>query len=90
MKKFFVAIGIVGIAASLCACGNMSLGFGNYQYDKVHVDTHHYTGCLDLSKWYDNDSGIEVATKKYGNIFLSEGTYIMVEGECPFCDSKEK
>ena len=65
----------------------MSLGPGNYTFKKIHIDTHHYSGCLTVEKWYENDSGIEVKTKEAGALFLSEGQYALIEDECPFCNA---
>ena len=88
MTKHFTRI----LAAILClvtltGC-NMSMGLGNFSYDKVHIDTYHYSGCLTIEKWYDGDQGIEVKTKEAGSMFLSEGTYILISGDkgCPLCD----
>lgn len=90
MKKLFVFIlALVMCLGLLVGCGNMALGMGNFTYKKVHVDTHNYSGCLTIEKWHDNSAGIEVETEEAGSIFLSEGTYILLEGDegCPFCDS---
>lgn len=85
--RFLFAAVLLACVVSLTACGNMSMGIGNYTFEKVHVDTYHYTGCLTVEKWYDNSSGIEVLTDEAGPMFLSEGTYILLEGDkdCPFC-----
>ena len=76
------------LAAILCACGNYSAGFGNYNYSKIHIDTHSFSGCYTVEKWYESESGVEVKTKELGSIFASEGTYILVEDKCPVCDAK--
>ena len=88
MKKiFFTFMLILLVVICFSGCGNMSvMGIGNYSFEKVHVDTHHYSGCLEVEKWYENSTGIEVKTKDYENIFLSEGTYVLIEDECPFCE----
>lgn len=70
-------------------CGNMSCSPGNYSFEKVHVDTYHYSGCLTIDSWHDNERGIEIKTKEVGSIFLSEGTYILIEDECPFCTEND-
>ncbi len=86
MKKIIAIIILCSLI--LCSCGNMSIGIGNYNFKKVHVDTHHYSGCLTLEKWYEEESraGVEVKTEEAGAIFLSEGTYSLVADECPFCE----
>ncbi len=85
MKKILVVVLIFCLLLS--GCGNMSLGPGNYKFQKIHVDTHHYSGCLTVERWYDTGYGVEVVTKEAGAMFLAEGTYIMLQGEkpCPFC-----
>ena len=92
MKKIFVImlavlliIGMVGLAG----CGNMSMGFGNFTFRKIHVDTHNYSGCFTVEKWYDNSSGIEVKTKEAGFMYLAEGMYMLIEDECPFCAAEK-
>ena len=90
MKKIIAVILVVVMLTTLLAgCGNMSLGFGNYSYETVHVDTHNYSGCLSVEKWYENGgSGIEVLTKEGVSLFLSEGTYTLIGGDngCPLCE----
>ena len=88
MKRFCLILAIICLASAICGCGNMSLGLGNYSYDKIHIDTHHYSGCLCVEKWYDNSTGIEVLTKEYGSVYLSEGTYFLISGDCPLCESQ--
>lgn len=88
MKKIIaMIIAIVLIAAMFAGCGNMSMGLGNFTYKKVHVDTHNYSGCFTVEKWYESGTGIEVKTREVGSMYLSEGTYVMIEGDvdCPFC-----
>lgn len=71
----------------LSSCGNMGLGPGKFTFKKVHITT--YSGedrCCTIEKWYDNEEGIEVKTKEYGALFLSEGTYILCADKCPICD----
>lgn len=73
----------------LTGCGNMDvMGIGNFTFNKVHVDTHGYSGCIEIKRWVDNSTGIEVETKDYGAIYLSEGTYVLIEDKCPFCSAK--
>jgi hypothetical protein len=44
--------------------------------------------CATVIQWYDNSEGIEVQTREYGSLFLSEGSYILVEdgSRCPYCN----
>lgn len=88
MKKFIaVIIAIALLAAMLTGCRNESWGFGNFTFEKIHVDMYHYSGCFTVIEWHDNSTGIEVKTKEAGSMYLSEGTYILIEGDkdCPFC-----
>lgn len=89
MKKIIAVLMMCGLIITMSGCGNMSIGIGNYTFTKVHIDTHNYSGCLTIEKWYDNSAGIEVKTKEKGAIYLSEGTYILIEEECPFCDNEK-
>lgn len=89
MKKIIVMIMVVVMLAVMFAgCGNMSMGFGNFTFEKIHVDTHNYSGCFTIENWHDSSTGIEVKTREVGSMYLSEGTYVMIEGnvDCPFCE----
>lgn len=86
-KKIIIMIMVVAIfIVMLTGCGNMSLGLGNFNFDKIHVDTHNYSGCFTVEKWYDNTNGIEVKTREAGYMYLAEGMYMLIEDECPFCE----
>lgn len=91
MKKKIIAMIMTTamVTTMLTGCGNKSFGYGNFNYEKIHVDTYHNSECFTVEKWYENDAGVEVLTKENGSMFFSEGTYMMVENECPFC-GKEK
>jgi len=88
MKKVGIILILAILVMALSACGNQSLGFGNFTYKKIHIDTHSFSGCYTVEKWYESESGIEVKTKELGSIFASEGTYILVEDKCPVCDAE--
>ena len=86
MKKIIaILILLITLVVLFTGCGNMSMGPGNYNFEKIHVDMHNYSGCLTIEKWYDNTSGIEVKTEEVGSLYLAEGMYVLVEDECPFC-----
>ena len=89
-KKIIVMIMVVLMILVFTGCGNMSMGVGNYTFEKIHVDTHNYSGCFTVEKWYDNESGIEVKTKEAGSMYLAEGMYMLIEDECPFCEEGEE
>jgi hypothetical protein len=85
MKKIFAIILATMLVLSITACGNMSLGPGNYSYKKIHVDTHNNNRCFTVTKWYESAAGIEVDTEEAGPMYFSEGQYMMISDECPFC-----
>lgn len=89
MKKKIVTIALVltVLLLGVAGCGNMSMGIGNYTFNKIHVDTYHYSGCFTVDKWYDSTSGIEVKTREVGSMYLAEGMYMLIEDECPFCNT---
>ena len=86
MKNKIIALvlSVAVICFILTGC-NMSLGLGNFTFNKIHVDTHNFSGCFTVEKWYDNSSGIEVKTKEAGHMYFAEGMYMLIEDECPFC-----
>ena len=89
MKKFSTVIIIVIILVFIitsCTSCNVNIGPGSYTFTKVHIadfagNANHAT----LNSWKNDDVGIEVNTKEYGSIFLSEGTYILYNNTCPVC-----
>ena len=86
MKKIVAMILVLATMIGLLTGCNMSMGLGSLTFKKVHIDTYHYSGCFTIEKWYDSDNGIEVKTEECGSLFLSEGTYILICGDCPMCD----
>ena len=88
MKNKFKVMLICVLSLCLFSC-NQDLGWGNYVFNKVHINTLSYNKCVNIKTWRNNSgNGIEVKTVDYGSLFLSEGTYILVEDKCPICDSK--
>lgn len=89
MKKIIVILAILMLSITLCACGNQSL-FGNYTFKHIHFFTYTDAYCATIDEWTDASTGIEVLTDEYGSMFLSEGSYIMMESskDCPFCGDK--
>ena len=70
-----------------CACGNENIGLGNYTYNHVHISDANEGYCATIKSWHDNDRGIELHTKEFGDSFFSEGTYMLFENatQCPYC-----
>ena len=84
MKKRVIICVILCIALLLSSCGNLNIGLGKFTFRRVHIIP---TGqCLELESWRECDVGIEVKTKEYGALWLSEGTYILCEDHCPICE----
>lgn len=88
MKKTICVI-LVALTVALTSC-NKGVGLGNYEFTKIHIDAPHYSGCIEITRWYEAERGVEVKTKDFGNLFFSEGTYVMIEGKCPFCEGDER
>ena len=90
MRKFIAIILAMVLALSLSACGNESWGVGNYTFTHVHISDAVEGHCATVNSWHDNESGIELHTKEFGNIYLSEGTYMLFNdgSDCPFCGDK--
>ena len=91
MKKLLAIILISLIVSTMFTGCNRSFGFGHQTYEKIHIDTHHFSGCLTVDHWCDGTTGIEVYTDEAGSIFVSEGMYVLLDGDkdCPFCAGAE-
>lgn len=90
MKKIITMIVMTALMVSvLSGCGNMSPGFGNFQFSNIHFQIHDKCADAYVEKWYDYAEGVEVLTREYGSLFLSEGTYIMYNGVCPLCEGAQ-
>ena len=88
MKKVIAIICLlVTITMTLVGCGNENWGFGNYTFRHVHISDSVGGHCAEVNSWHDNERGIELHTKEFGNIYCSEGTYFLFEDQsgCPFC-----
>ena len=88
MKKFVVLIMMLILTLFSFGLGgcNKSCSPGNYNFTKVHISTPGgIDKCFELSSWHDNERGCEVKLKNGSSLFLSEGTYILVEDYCPIC-----
>lgn len=90
MKKLciMVCIFLVAVLMFLPSCGNMSYGFGEFNFTHLHITNHTEGHCFEVDKWYENSGeGIEVKVKGGGAFFLSEGSYMLIsdKDDCPFC-----
>ena len=90
MKKIFAIVLVLIIVLGLTACGNENWGFGNYNFTHVHVSDSVDGHCATIKSWHDNERGIELHTEEFGNVYLSEGTYMLFEygQNCPFCNQE--
>lgn len=87
MKKLLsILLVLLLLIVTIFSGCNVSYGIGSYEYNKIHVATHGYSGCIDIDKWYDTSTGLEVKTEDGQSMFFSEGTYILVEDDCPMCN----
>ena len=85
MKKLLLSIMLLIIMGfTLASCGNRNF------FDWEH-DTYNYIHCIPdgkcyaITSWKNNEIGIKVVTRDYGNLYFSEGTYILVSNKCPIC-----
>ena len=81
-----ISILIVFTALIFSGCkSNMSIGFGNFNFTRVHFSVGNIECCEEISSWHENEIGCEVELKNGNHLYLSEGTYILIESECPIC-----
>ena len=87
MKKIVALALCLMLVLSLCACGNENWGIGNYTFTHVHFAVGSEGKCATVNSWHDNELGCEVHTAEYGSMYLSEGSYILIENgsTCPYC-----
>lgn len=90
MKKIVCILLVCLMVLGLTACGNENWGFGNYNFNHVHVSDGVDGYCATIKSWHDNERGIELHTEEFGNVYLSEGTYALFEygKNCPFCNQE--
>lgn len=87
MRKSRIYMLMAALALPLMGC-NLDIGPGSFSFHAVHI-----YGCdkdsrdVSIKSWRDADIGIEVNTERYGTMFLSEGTYLLLRGigDCPIC-----
>lgn len=86
MKKIILVVMLIIVVVALSACNEDP--FGTYAFYKVHIcDFAGHCKDLDIISWTDSETGIEVKSKEYGSLFLSEGTYILYSDKCPICSN---
>ena len=87
MKKMFI-IFLTSVFSLFTFSGcNEDLGFGNYSFKKAHInlDGQNNGICVNIKSWHDNEVGCEVKMENGSSLYLSEGTYMLVEDYCPIC-----
>lgn len=87
MKKIVaIMLCVVALCFVLTGC-NENWGIGNYSFTHVHISDGVEGHCATVNSWHDNDLGVELHTKEFGNIYCSEGTYsLYADGsKCPYC-----
>ena len=80
MKKIIIVVLAIMLMVCLTSCG------GRNDFRRVHIFTH--TGqdkCIEIQSCITHPVGVTVYTKEYGALYLSEGTYMLCESECPIC-----
>ena len=85
MKKIIAIMLIVVLCGCLFSGCNQGFGVGSLKFNGIHFQIHDNYADAFVHKWYENETGIEVNTKEYGSMFLSEGTYILYNDICPLC-----
>ena len=87
MKKSKIYMSFAALALPLMGC-NMNIGPGSYSFRAVHIyGFDKESRDVAIKSWKEGGMGIEVNTKDYGSMFLSDGTYILLRGigDCPIC-----
>lgn len=85
MKRFICIVCAVILSFMLCSC-NMSAGLGSFTFRKIHICKGDVQKCIEIKKWHDDRTGVEVYSEEYGALFFAEGTYILIGDKCPICD----
>lgn len=89
MKKILLVALVIMMCLMLVAC-NEGLGPGKFKFSHVHIcDFNGNCSHATITKWYESSIGIELNTKEFGTIWLSEGTYILYDKICPVCGAEE-
>jgi hypothetical protein len=41
-----------------------------------------------VTSWHDNEMGVELHTTEFGDMYCSEGTYVLFgsQAKCPYCN----
>lgn len=88
IKILCVIAAVLILCSCLAGCGNYNIGFGNYTFKHVHVSDGTKGYCAEVTSWHDNEMGIELHTTEFGDMYCSEGTYVLFgsQDKCPYCN----
>ena len=84
MRKSRIYMLMAALTLPLMGC-NMNI---DSEFHAVHIYGFDRRGFdVSIKSWKEGDMGIEVNTERYGAMFLSEGTYLLLRGigDCPIC-----
>lgn len=86
MKNKPALISVTLLALALIQVVILSVGCEAQKFRKIHVETPSQCRCFTVRSWAVSSSGVSVMTEESGRLFCSRGTYVLIEGECPFCE----
>ena len=91
MKKIlYIILSLIILSTFILTSCNMNIGFGHYNFKKIHICVGNVNKCIEINSWHNNEIGVEVHSKEFGSLYFSEGTYFLVENKCPICDGAGK
>ena len=93
ISAFVVALIMIvslGCCLALVEVSANNRSWGCYDFRHIHIFNGVEGHCATIEKWYENEgAGIEIKTAEWGNVFCTEGSYILFEtNDCPFCGGK--
>lgn len=85
MRKIITIILVFLICFSFCGCSEGTTG---QEYNKIHINTLQYAGCVEIDEviMFQSNGNIKVKVKNFGVCNFSSGSYIVIENKCPICD----
>lgn len=89
MKKAIIALLCIALLFVFTSCNAAT---PNWENDPVGVHILTHSGedkCLRIKGWYEHHSGgLQVETEEYGELLLSQGTFILYDTICPICGAQ--
>lgn len=74
---------------SLVGC-NQNIGMGTLNFNRAHISVGDGYACVEVKSWCENEVGCEIKLKDGTSLYCSEGTYILIDGDCPICKDMKK